>query len=206
MKRNILVLARSASPSSRWQEAFPDGVMLDPAAVLASAGTDDVVWLPVELEDWQRVLAGIAARLPGCPVVVVSNSPATQEALAALEAGARGYCHAHAVPTLLREIGQVVRMGGLWVGPELLSRFVGAVRQRLPAGPDDLEEILSTREAEVARAVAAGQSNKEVAAMLGITERTVKAHLGAAFEKLKVRDRLQLVLRLSGRVESDITE
>ncbi|WP_341643525.1 helix-turn-helix domain-containing protein [Thauera sp. SDU_THAU2] len=39
-------------------------------------------------------------------------------------------------------------------------------------------------------------SNKEVARLLGITERTVKAHLGAIFEKLGVRDRLQLALRV----------
>jgi len=49
----------------------------------------------------------------------------------------------------------------------------------------------------VARVVSAGRSNKEVAAQLFISERTVKAHLGAVFEKLGVRDRLQLVLRLA---------
>ena len=48
-------------------------------------------------------------------------------------------------------------------------------------------------------AVAAGKSNREVAEQLFISERTVKAHLGAVFEKLGVRDRLQLALRLSGR-------
>ncbi len=57
---------------------------------------------------------------------------------------------------------------------------------------------LSLREAEVALAVADGLSNREVAAKLEITERTVKAHLSAAFEKMGVRDRLQLVLRVSG--------
>ena len=44
--------------------------------------------------------------------------------------------------------------------------------------------------------VAKGATNKEVARALDITERTVKAHLGSAFGKLGVRDRLQLVLRL----------
>ena len=60
-------------------------------------------------------------------------------------------------------------------------------------------ELLSAREKDVARAVAAGKSNKEVAKELDITERTVKAHLSAVFEKLHVRDRLQLVLVFSGR-------
>jgi DNA-binding NarL/FixJ family response regulator len=53
---------------------------------------------------------------------------------------------------------------------------------------------LSARELQVAQAVAEGRSNKEVADLLSISERTVKAHLGAVFEKLGIRDRLQLVL------------
>ncbi len=53
----------------------------------------------------------------------------------------------------------------------------------------------------MARAVSAGRSNKEVADKMFISERTVKAHLGAIFEKLGVRDRLQLVLRLAAAPE-----
>ena len=49
----------------------------------------------------------------------------------------------------------------------------------------------------MAQAVARGLSNKEIAEKLFISERTVKAHLGATFEKLQVRDRVQLVLRLN---------
>lgn len=206
MKRNILVIARSDTPCGRWREAFPDGLELAPDAAAATAVAGDILWLPAAGGAWLDVLAALATRLPECSLVVIANSPDTDQALRALEAGARGYCHAYAVPTLLREVAQVVGMGGLWVGPELLTRLVGAVRRRLPPAQDEVDEILSAREAEVARAVAAGHSNKEVAARLGITERTVKAHLGAAFEKLKVRDRLQLVLRLSGRVESEIAE
>ena len=58
--------------------------------------------------------------------------------------------------------------------------------------------VLSEREVQVARMVAAGASNKEIASRLAITERTVKAHLAASFEKLAVRDRLQLALRVNG--------
>ncbi|MGM2628818.1 response regulator transcription factor [Bacillus cereus group sp. Bce038] len=50
--------------------------------------------------------------------------------------------------------------------------------------------------------MAAGHTNKEVARGLEITERTVKAHLGAAFRKLGVRDRMQLILKLSGHLET----
>jgi len=57
---------------------------------------------------------------------------------------------------------------------------------------------LSAREHQVAQAVARGGTNKEIARAMGITERTVKAHLSAIFEKLGVRDRLQLSLIVNG--------
>ena len=124
--------------------------------------------------------------------------------------GVRGYTHAFAVPALLQEVALVVEHGGLWVGPELLQRLVTATNTALHQRKDPASQakqavgnasalsVLSAREAEVARAVAAGHSNKEVADLLNISERTVKAHLGSSFEKLDVRDRLQLTLLLSG--------
>jgi DNA-binding NarL/FixJ family response regulator len=82
----------------------------------------------------------------------------------------------------------------------LVARFLAATTNLLQrsetAGRGDIS-MLSAREDQVAKAVAAGLSNKEVASRLNISERTVKAHLGAVFEKLEVRDRLQLVLFLS---------
>lgn len=77
-----------------------------------------------------------------------------------------------------------------------LNARLSAPRQTPPQNP---LVGLTPRENAVAKAVAAGQSNKEVARQLDITERTVKAHLSAVFTKLGVRDRLHLVLAISGR-------
>jgi DNA-binding NarL/FixJ family response regulator len=76
---------------------------------------------------------------------------------------------------------------------------VSVTARILPAAvaPSADLSLLTSREKAVAELVAAGKSNKEVARDLDITERTVKAHLSAAFEKLQVRDRLQLVLLFS---------
>ena len=57
---------------------------------------------------------------------------------------------------------------------------------------------LSEREGQVAKLVAGGASNKEIADRLSIAERTVKAHLTAIFEKTGARDRLQLSLKVNG--------
>ncbi len=59
-------------------------------------------------------------------------------------------------------------------------------------------QTLTEREREVAKAVAQGASNKEIARQLDITERTIKAHVGAILEKLGARDRLQLSLIVNG--------
>ncbi len=192
-------------PTDRWQAAFPQGRWLDRGALWPACKAGDMVWLPTALPDWEALLQRLVAERPHSPVVVVTSMPESVEGLRAIDQGARGYCHAYAVSSLFADIAQVVSQGGLWVGPELLGRLVAAARDLLgraapeaPAPAPDLS-ALSSREAEVARAVVAGKSNREVADALFISERTVKAHLGAVFEKLGVRDRVQLVLHLSGR-------
>ena len=59
-------------------------------------------------------------------------------------------------------------------------------------------QALTQREVEIATLAAHGASNLSIASQCGITERTVKAHLSAVFEKLNVTDRLQLALRVHG--------
>lgn len=186
-------LTRNGFSSPRWTEAFPHAVVAANGDGVAPAAGDRV-WLCAELPDWRSRIGTLAAA--GVIVVVLSLQPDESEGLAALELGARGYAHGLATAALLQEIDTVVSHGGLWVGETLMGRLLTALRPRLPATRTDVLAGLSPREAEVAQAVAAGMTNKEVARTLGVTERTVKAHLGAIFEKLGVRDRLQLVLRV----------
>lgn len=190
-------------PPERWLLAFPEGQWTSWAALQTALQPDDTVWISVQHEDWMDKVAALVASHPACRVVVVSTVPYDAEGLRAVNVGARGYCHLLAVPEMLREVAQAVQHGGMWLGPELVQRLVAATRELLtaqsvpPAQKVDLT-VLSDRELQVAKAVAAGQSNKEVAEQLFISERTVKAHLGAVFEKLGVRDRVQLVLLMSG--------
>ena len=106
----------------------------------------------------------------------------------------------------MTQVASVVLQGGLWIGEPLMQRLVSATsRIQAASGPIDLPEVetwsknLTGREKEVAVTLARGSSNKEIARILGITERTVKAHVGAILEKLGVRDRLQLSLIVNGR-------
>jgi two-component system nitrate/nitrite response regulator NarL len=207
-------------PSARWLEAFPEGSWGDLPTLELGASPTDVIWVPVTLTDWQDQVAQLVRTMPERAVVVMSAVPHDAEGLRAINEGARGYCHLHAQPALMQEVARAVQSGALWVGPELVDRLVAAARTLLdrvesarpdsdhssstngrpgasiaPDGPD--LSMLSPRELEVVHQVGLGKTNKEVARVLDITERTVKAHLGSAFEKLGVRDRLQLVLLLS---------
>jgi DNA-binding NarL/FixJ family response regulator len=218
-----------SSPDStlpeRLREAFADIAPLSAAALLARLpalpAAQSLIWLSATDAQWPQVLRQILQAKPDARVVLLSGVPEPTEGLRALNDGARGYTHAYGVPARLQEVAVVIEHGGLWVGPDLLQRLVGSTNAALAAqqavskaqspavatagaGPNAWS-LLSAREVQVARAVAAGRSNREVAAKMFISERTVKAHLGAIFEKLGVRDRLQLVLRLAASPEPAAT-
>lgn len=188
-----LFLTADGRIQPRWREAFPDAIARrEPTA--ESLAVAEVVWLNESHPRHAALLAQL--RQSGRPIVVISPTPRQEAALAALAAGARGYCHALATPEMLRDVAAAVSHGGLWVGPELMSRLIHSLPS--PANPASREADLAPlteRERETAQHVAQGLSNKEIARKLDITERTVKAHLSAIFAKLGLRDRLQLALR-----------
>lgn len=206
MKQHIFITARP-EPVPRWLEAFPQARLLSYRVVdgteLALLSDAAVVWLHVA-GDEQAVTAwvqAVRAVVSTAPIVVLSNVPEDAQGMAALAAGAVGYCNALALPEVLRQVASVVERGGLWVGPSLMARVMRGLAARGSVQHAALEG-LSQRERQVAEAVARGATNKEIARALRITERTVKAHLSAAFEKLGVRDRMQLSLLVNGVEES----
>ncbi|OIO76824.1 MAG: DNA-binding response regulator [Hydrogenophilales bacterium CG03_land_8_20_14_0_80_62_28] len=200
IRRRHLFLSERSVPLPRWLEAFPAAEIVKPAALAVKVGPV-MVWLHLSsrTDVAQQVLATVAAAA-GNPVVALANTPNDADGLACLEAGAAGYISALAAPEMMRQVVGVVANGGLWVGPELMRRLRTALAgQRAPAQSEaDQLVVLSQREKEVAQAVAAGASNKEIARALGITERTVKAHLSAIFKSLGIRNRVQLSVLVNG--------
>jgi DNA-binding NarL/FixJ family response regulator len=180
----------------RWREAFPDAEVTRLDGRELSRGVN-LVWLRLQpglsvaqqLRDLRNVLGTAAC-------AVLSDVPNDSEALEAFVCGARAYCNTHATPMLLQQVSSVVLQGGMWIGQSLMQRLL-AMPQPIAnkvSGRCNWAEVLTSRELQVARTLASGASNKEIASLLGITERTVKAHVGAILEKLDVRDRLQLAM------------
>ncbi len=223
--QHFFLSSPAATLPERLLEAFADIAALNADALLARlpslSAAQSLVWVSNADADWPQRLRQILQAKPDARVVVLSGVPEPTEGLRALNDGARGYTHAYGVPALLQEVALVIEHGGLWVGPDLLQRLVGSTNAALaaqqavskaqapvaaaPGAGANAWALLSAREVQVARAVSAGRSNKEVADKMFISERTVKAHLGAIFEKLGVRDRLQLVLRLAASPEPAAT-
>lgn len=198
---------------SSWSEAFPDSMIAKdvlevPAKDIVASNGVPVFWLHMheDRQQWMtNTIATISKHYKNAKVVVLANVPNQAESLHALSLGAMGYAHAYASPELLKEIREVISHGGLWIGQALLQRLIetsAKLAGNQPEFVDDLLSRLTKREKEVAIEAAKGLSNKEIARILNITERTVKAHLAATFERLGAKDRLQLALMLNKHQKS----
>lgn len=132
-------------------------------------------------------------------VFVLSDLPDVKEGERLLASGAVGYGNAKMHPSVLNQAVEVIESGNAWLYPELMHHLIS----RAADHPDEEERErrltpLSPREKEIALLVAQGMSNHQIGEALQITERTVKAHMGATFAKLGVKDRLGLALLVKG--------
>ena len=186
-----------------WRAAFPGARCMSPDAVAAGMECAALAWLRSEAGvPLAGQIAALRQHCPATPVIVMSDRPDDAEAMAALALQARGYCNSHAGAEVLLKVASVVTQGGLWIGETLMQRLLG-VQHRI-AVPEAARQplwrqSLTAREVEVAELVATGMRNKEIARQLAITERTVKAHMGAVLEKLGLHDRMQLALLIGER-------
>lgn len=187
-----------------WKEAFPRVKLLSVDNLQAlRVPVDGVLWFRFRSEADFAHLSDVLISQSGAKIVVLADDPNESMVLKSLELGALGCCNTHAAAVVLRQVALVVSHGGLWIGQSLLQQLLGSTSRSLAGRADrppraDWGKLLSEREVEVARLVAGGSSNKEIANQLSVTERTIKAHLTAIFEKLGLRDRLQLSLRVNG--------
>lgn len=187
-----------------WAEAFPKAKVLDTLAADKARTNEPIVfWLHMnaDRQTWlTNTILLIQQQYQQAKIVVLANTPNQAEALYAMSLGAVAYTHAYSPANTLIEIKTVISHGGVWMGQEMLKRLIEV--SSVLAGNQEKQvsqhlDLLTSREKEVATEAAKGLSNKEIARILGITERTVKAHLSAAFERLGAKDRLHLALMLN---------
>jgi two-component system, NarL family, nitrate/nitrite response regulator NarL len=177
----------------------PDTIVLQvgdagQALALAAQHDDlDIVILDIALPgmDGLRALAELGRLRPALPVVVVSASEDARDAREALAKGALGYVPKSAGPHTLIAAIELVLKGDIYVPPLVLGAADSV--PALETGPQPRRglAVLTERQVEVLKRVSAGQSNKGIARDLGLSEKTVKAHVTAIFRALNVVNRTQ---------------
>jgi DNA-binding NarL/FixJ family response regulator len=171
------------------------------AVQLAAELRPDVVVMDLSMpgSNGVQATAGVLAEHPEAHVLVLTSFSEQRWILEALEAGAEGYLLKHSEPeVILAGIREVV-VGGSPLDPKAARTLLTSRRAASPAA----ESPLTDREEQVLAMVGDGLPNKAIARRLGISERTVKAHLTSIFQRLGVTDRTQAALWAQRRQSND---
>lgn len=168
------------------------------AVDLAARLQPDVILMDLRMPrlDGLGAIRAIRQRWPQLAVVILTTYDDDAHIVQGLQAGARGYLLKDASREAILTAIRAAARGETLLPPEVAARVVAHLGAPAPQAPADA--TLSEREREVLHAVAAGQRNKEIADDLGITERTVKAHLASIFNKLGATSRAEAIARAMG--------
>ena len=154
----------------------------DDVAQVVSAMGCDVLLLDLQMDRW--MMEDIPQLKLLTDVIVLTASESAENGVRALRLGAKGLVQKRfAIETLMMALRSVAD-GLVWMPPTVQTEFA---RQE-----SSTDKELTPRECEIVRYVASGMRNIEVGERLSITESTVKTHLNNIFQKLGVRDRLEL--------------
>jgi len=162
-------------------------------ALHESGEAPDVVLMDLMMSPMDGIEATrqIRARHPEVQVVALTSFVEEEKAQAALDAGASGFLLKDADADEVAAAIRAAHRGEVHLDPAIAGRLVRALRApRRPQPGSGLTE----REREVLRLVAAGEANKDIAAELGISERTARTHVSSILNKLGMASRTQVAL------------
>jgi two-component system nitrate/nitrite response regulator NarL len=174
-----VLLAEDSAEGLSLAEAHPDldAVILD----LAMPGSDGLSAIPE-----------FGNRRPQLPVIILSSSEDPRDVRRALASGALGYIPKSAPPRTILAALQFVLAGNVYIPTFLVNETASASAEAAAKGRlEGAGASLTARQIDVLRLVCDGHSNKQIARTLGLSDKTVKAHVTAIFKSLNVVNRMQ---------------
>ncbi|MFC9436127.1 response regulator [Nocardia sp. NPDC057030] len=184
----------------RRRDGFVVSECADGDEVLAAVAAErpDVVLMDLRMKrvggiDATRILR---ARAGAPPVLVLTTFDDDQLLSGALRAGAAGFILKDSPAEDLIRAVRMVAGGGAWLDPSVTERVLSAYRTVRPSPTRSTARLsdLTAREYEVLELIGRGRVNAEIARELGISEVTVKSHVGHIFGKLELRDRAAAIV------------
>lgn len=164
-----------------------EGATGEEALRLVAKEKPDVLVMDVAMPEKSGLV--VAAELhrqgSGTKVLMLSMYDQPEYVLESVKSGARGYLLKDSPPAELRRAVRAVHNGEQFFPPAVAARLTDALRAPVPQPA--ATDVLTPREKEVLIGVAAGETNKEIAARLGISHRTVETHRESLMAKLDVR-------------------
>lgn len=167
------------------------------ALELAAKLQPDVILMDLVMPrlDGVSAMREVRERAPRSRVIVLTSFLDDERLLPAVEAGADGYLLKDVEPAELARAIRGAQAGEAMIAPTVAGRLLRTLSEPRSPQPQPADaERLTRREHEVLELIAAGRSNKRIAFELGISEKTVKTHVGHVLAKLGVADRTQAAL------------
>ena len=209
---NIILCCGISSLRERWQTpltplftVYQASTLQDLRVLVRQKVSFDLLVLHRSLID-APIINYIRQSVPTCKLFILSDRPNEEEGLSFIRLGVIGYANSYASPERLREAVSVVASGAVWVHQKLMQRLVAeTIPRQTQAAASNAETMayslhlgqLSDREYQIAGLIGNGLSNVDIASQLGITERTVKAHLSSIYAKTSTSGRLGLALLIN---------
>jgi DNA-binding NarL/FixJ family response regulator len=194
VRRGLLAFLGSEPDIDVVGEARGGAQALDLLASMDSKGRrPDVIVMDLQMEpiDGIESTRQVRARYDDIEVVALTSFSEEERVHAALEAGAAGYVLKDSDADDVAAAVRAAHRGELQIDPAVARRLMSSLHQ---ARDDDPISELTSRELDVLRLVALGEPNKQIAAELGISERTARTHVSRILRKLRLSSRTQAAL------------
>jgi len=166
------------------------------ASSLLSKANADILLLDINLpgQNVLDLLREVSEVSPRTKTIVISSTEVENDVVETVRLGARGFLAKQCPTELFLKCIRKVHSGEIWLDGRMTQAVLGALSSNQSSTQTTEKSVLSRRELEVIQLVTQGYKNRDIAATLFISEKTVKNHLSAIFNKLGVADRLELTL------------